>query len=121
MFKKLMIAAVCWFMLTSVCYAEGLLYTADKTADFIVSSTRANFFGILIIEDGANDVTVDIYDGTTSGGTAIIQSITFVANADNPNHLLSFDPPIVCYNGIFVDITTSGTATYRVYYNHHNH
>ncbi|MDA3807191.1 MAG: hypothetical protein PF440_04675 [Thiomicrorhabdus sp.] len=120
MFKKLMMIIVCFFMLTCVGYAENLLYSADKTADAIISTTRVNFFGMIVIDDGTTDVTVEIYDGTDATGTLIVQSLTFVANSDNPNHVLSFDPPIVCYDGMFVDITTSGTTSYKVYYNRSN-
>jgi len=96
--------------------ANNLIYSTDKTADALIYTGYSNFTGILIITDGSNTVTVDIYDGTSTSGTKIIPTIVFDP-ADNTNHVLSFLPPIKMNDGIYIDVTTAGTVTYKVYYN----
>lgn len=112
------IALVCLFI-GSVCYAQDYrtfrptsLYTTDQ----VVYAGRANFYGIIMQTDGVNDVTVTVYDSLTAAGTTLMPEITFVADSDAPTRTIGFNIPIKCYNGIYVDITTSGTVSYKVYY-----
>jgi len=117
MWKRL--SVIILTLITTVVLAsanETLKYTVDLTADGQAITGRANFYGLYIVTDGANAVTFDLHDGTSTAGTKIIPT-TVIDPADNTNQVISFSFPVVVSNGLYVNITTAGTVTYKVYYN----
>ena len=94
--------------------AGRLKYSALKTADALIRTGWAEFFGITITTDGTNVVTVDIHDGTTTSGAKICPTLTFPATPVTQSFGIA--PGVECSNGIYVNITTAGTCSYTIYY-----
>jgi len=92
--------------------ASETTYTTDQ----LVYTGKINLYSIFFVLDGINSVTVTIYDGINATGKTLVP--TFVLNNDDSlNQILSFNPPLQLVTGLYIDITTAGTITYKVYYN----
>ena len=90
----------------------GTVATADQ-----LTHTGASFFhGISVATDGTNSVTFDVYDGTDNTGTKIHPSWVVTTSSVSRLQTLSIWPPVRCATGIYVDITTSGTVEFTVYF-----
>lgn len=100
----------------ALCGTPTMKVTADLTADAAAFSGRANLYGVWIVTDGTNSVTFDIYDSLAASGTTLIPT-TVVDPNDGVTQTFSFGPPLKCDTGVYVDITTTGTVAYKVYYN----
>lgn len=98
----------------SFALTNRVLYSAVKTADALIATGWAEMHGLVISTDGLNSVTMDIHNGTTSAGAKIAPTITFPATP--VTQAISFNPPVSCSNGIYINITTGGTLSYTVYY-----
>jgi hypothetical protein len=73
--------------------------------------------GIMLNTDGTNSVTVNIYDNTAASGTNLIPEDTVVTtSAANRATAISFVPPLRFNTGVYVEVTTSGTVGFIVYY-----
>ena len=120
---KLTQAMVCFTFLAAVAlvtmapYAGGggssdVSFVWTDTSDGTVISGACAVTGIVILTDGTNNATVELENG--SGGT--VQSKFTVVGGDyyggrNWVHPLYFDS-----DGLYVDVTTSGTVTVWVEY-----
>ena len=115
--KKIIIGILLAFFLSaSVVWAESTR-TATLTADAKVTTGRGFITGIIVMTDGTNNVTVEIYDNVTAGGEKIIPTWIIPTSATNRSSALSFGGDGEPFDtGIYVDITTSGTVSYMVYY-----
>jgi hypothetical protein len=115
-FTMLLIVIV--MALYSATMASGVtnrvLYSAVKTADALIATGWTEMHGIIVSTDGTNAVTMDIYNGTSSAGAKIAPTITFPATP--VTQAVSFNPPVSCSSGIYINITTAGTLSYTVYY-----
>lgn len=100
----------------SFALTNRVLYSAVKTADALIATGWAEMHGLIISTDGANAVTMDIYNGTSAAGAKITPTITFPATP--VTQAVGFNPPVSCGTGIFIDITVAGggTCSYTVYY-----
>jgi len=116
--RFIMLFVVVVVALYSATMASGLtnrvLYSAVKTADALIATGWTEMHGVVISTDGANVVTMDIYNGTSAAGAKIAPPITFPATP--VTQAVSFNPPVSCSTGIYIDITTAGTLSYTVYY-----
>ena len=92
--------------------------SAVKTASALIYTGNALFQGILIATDGTNAVTLDVYDGTTTGGTKVIPQTVIPSSSTNRSWALSIDPGLLVRTGIYVAISVAGggSASYTVYY-----
>ena len=97
-------------------FADKVDYSANLTADATIVSGKAEFHGITITGDGTNVITVDIHNGTSTSGEKIVPTITFAQNANTKTQSFGVYPPVDCSKGIYVNITTAGTASYVVYF-----
>lgn len=89
----------------------------EKTADAAITTSEGLFHGITVITDATNAVTVSIYDNATAAsGTELIPTWTVTTSSTDRVQTYSIIPPVKYYNGVYVDITCSGTVTYMVYY-----
>jgi len=111
--KKLIAVFAVLMLLCSGVYAKR---TLELTADTLVKTGIGQLRGIFVITDGTNDVTVDIYDNTTTlAGKEMIPSWTI--NGADTYGVLSFDhAPEGFGTGLYIDVTTVGTVTFMVYY-----
>jgi hypothetical protein len=112
--KKSLIILAILFMFTGVASAQERIVqrSGSKTADATVVSGVGDFHGIMVVTDGTNTCTVAI---AGTGGTALMPTV-IVPAAASYGMAYSFSPPIIYRDDVVVDITTSGTCTYDVYY-----
>ena len=113
--KKLLVVIniVLILLMASTSWANGIV---GNTGDALIASGRGYFKGIVVHTDGTNSVTVDIYDNITAAGTKLVSSTIFTTSASSRTSALGFsDRECPFTNGVFVDVTTSGTVTYDVY------
>lgn len=90
---------------------SGLTLIADSTA----AITQCGFVGLICQTDNTNNVTINIFDARTATGKKVIPT-NFVVLASESNKILMLPKPIQINNGIYVDITTSGTTAISIYY-----
>jgi hypothetical protein len=94
------------------------LKSVGKTADAAVTTGSGYLKGIIAHTDGTNSVTFAVYDhATAASGSKLFSTLTVTTSSANRATVISFDDHECPYvNGIYVDITTSGTITYDVYF-----
>jgi len=92
----------------NVCYYD------HNTASDIVTSEDAVFYGLYMVTDGSNDVTVEIFNGTSDAGDVIV--IETVVPGAAEFFSFSQEPAIYCPDGIYIKLTTAGTVNTTVYY-----
>lgn len=95
---------------------EYMGYSAVKTADALIHTGQGYFYGIVVATDGSDAVTVETYDNTAGSGTELHPDTICTTSASDRLCALSFDPPVPYNTGLYIDITTSGSASYVVYY-----
>jgi hypothetical protein len=93
-----------------------VLYSTARTDDALITTGAAEFHGITVTGDGTNSITVDIHNGLTTSGEKIAPTLFFPQSGTNKTQTYSVNPPVYCGTGIYVNITTSGTISYTVYY-----
>ena len=96
--------------------SEGTkLSSGEKTTDAVIADRRSSLHGVLLIPDGTNDLTLVIYDNASAAsGTILFKAI--VKGSDTSFQWLSPEGGIRAVNGMYADITTSGSASYIVHY-----
>jgi hypothetical protein len=105
---------------SSMCFSgpgDTMKPSIDYTADALVRTGKLNLYSIFFVTDGVNDVTVKLYDSLSATGTTLVPTYVYAADANNLNRTISFSPPLQLRTGLYVDITTAGTVTYKVYFN----
>jgi hypothetical protein len=92
--------------------------SSEQTADAAITTAGGYLSGIMVITDGTNSVTVDIYDNATAAsGTQLIPQWVIPSSTTSRAATLSFGGVgLKFYNGVYVDVTTSGTVKYMVYW-----
>jgi len=90
--------------------------TGDLTADALVSAGQGNFNGIVAVTDGTNAITFSVYDNTAASGKKLVSTFIFQATTAGTPQSIGFTPSIRFSNGIYIDITCSGTAHYTAYW-----
>ena len=90
--------------------------SVTKTGSACILNGKGLFYGILLTTDATNAVTLDIYDSTTASGTKIIPTSTITTNSADRLRSISFALPLHVSNGIYVNVTCSGTVAYMVYF-----
>ena len=111
--KKVLCGLLVVLVMVGVCLAEGTIYKikSTHTSDALVENGRGILGGIIIVTDGTNACTVSIYDNTAASGDKFFPTIIVPASYTS-GFAIGVDTEY--YNGIYVDITTSGTCTYTV-------
>jgi hypothetical protein len=95
---------------------EWATNSGQKTADTKILTGAGYLYGIMVVTDGTNAVTVDVYDNTAGSGTLAVPSWTVTTSATDRAQFLPLNIPVGVDNGIYVDITTAGTVKYNVFY-----
>ena len=88
------------------------VYTADHAA---IVTGAGYFYGIIVMTDGTNAVTVKVYDNTAASGTKILPDWLVTTGSSDRCQRLEFNPPLGFSTGVSVDITTSGTVSYMLF------
>ena len=105
----------------------GVTAIADQSAtktssSAIVASGAGWFLGIIVVTDGTNAVTLDVYDnGSAASGTKLIPQTVVTTSSTNRVFAIGFDADdksgdVYFYNGLYVNVTCAGTVSYMVYY-----
>ena len=117
--KKLIIILLAFLLVAPAAYSAEpwSKVSAEKTAAAAITTTDGLFYGIAVITDGTNAVTVSIYDNASAAsGTELIPTWVVTSSSTDRAQAFGISPGAIFYNGIYVDITTGGTVTYKVYY-----
>ncbi|MCE5265727.1 MAG: hypothetical protein LLG97_19635 [Deltaproteobacteria bacterium] len=91
--------------------------TTDGAASGIAVSGAAAFYGIVVVTDGTNNITLNVYDNTAAAGSTLVPADTVILGGDRI-WTFSWDPAIKCTTGIYVSISVAGggTAKWKVQY-----
>jgi len=111
----LIVLAVC--LSASMVFGQPLQVglSAQQTGDVSITTGEGYFHGVLI--GCASGVTVDVYDNTAASGRKLMPTLYFAGSATNQTHSVDMGSYGVFYDtGIYVDVTTSGTLRYTVYF-----
>jgi len=76
------------------------------------------FYGVWIATDGTNSVTVNVYDNTAGSGKKIIPTTIVAGSAYFGGGFVPIG--VMASTGLYVAITTSGTAQVVIYYDDGN-
>jgi hypothetical protein len=118
--KKIILITAVLLLLVAPVFAlvieDHMMTSATKTADGAVMAGSGYLFGIAVVTDGTNAVTVEIYDGTDNTGKQIFPSWVVTTSSTDRIQIVAFDPPLAVDDGVYVDITTAGTVSYNGYY-----
>lgn len=87
--------------------------SGQKSADAQVVALECSIVSILLLPDGTNACTLNVYDGTSTSGLKIA-SLSIAALAVAPQ-VLTFQIPVKCNAGIYADVAGTG-ATYIIHY-----
>ena len=68
------------------------------------------FAGLMVQTDGTNDVVINVYDAVTAAGKKVVPTALKVPGSQE-SWGLNIDPPLLCDNGIYVEITCSGSCS----------
>jgi hypothetical protein len=86
-----------------------------KTADGVIQAKPTIISGIHINTDGTNDALVVLHDhASAASGTVVFQQTVTGADDSIPFNLP--DGGVYCKNGVYANITTSGTMSFIVYF-----
>lgn len=97
--------------------SDHVTQSAEITSSAAVYTHGGLFHGVVVITDGTYAVTVDVFDNASSGaGTELIPTWTVTTSATDRSQAYSVWPPVKFYNGIYLDLTCTGTVTAMVYY-----
>lgn len=84
-----------------------MMQSTTKTADASCATTPGYFYGLIIVTDGTNAPSIDIYDNpSTNSGTKLVPTLQLAATPRIQT--LNLDPPVPYQTGIYVDVTVGG-------------
>jgi len=115
-FSVILAAAIIAFSATV--WAGSALKSIGNTGDAAITSGTGYLKGIIVHTDGTNSVTLAVYDNATAAsGNKLLSTVTVTTSASNRTTTIDFkDFECPYFAGIYVDVTTSGTVTYDVYF-----
>ena len=116
--KKIVLFCVVAFLLSvsSASAKDWVQVSEVNSASALITSKVGYWAGISVTSDGANNITLDVYDNTAAGGKKMVQTLQITTSASNRVHTFSIDPPTMYQNGIYVAVTCAGTMSYVVYF-----
>ena len=91
--------------------------TAPATASAASVTGPGLFYGIIVLTDGTNNVTVNVYDNTAASSTKLIPT-DFIVSGSNRSLAISYDPGVKFSTGIYVDISVAGggSCSFQILY-----
>lgn len=97
---------------------DWLFSSGNKSATALIKTGPGRLGGIIVANDGANAITIDIYDNTTNSGTILIPQIVLPSSATIRSHQILFPIPIHFAKGCYVVVSVAGVGTcgYTVFY-----
>ena len=117
-YKALAIVLILLLLATGAMAFKASRVSSNQTASAAITTTGGYFHSILFSAVSAYDVTVDVYDNaTTNSGRKLMPTATIKTTSTSRERAFSFDPPVEYFDGIYVNITTSDTLNYMVFFN----
>jgi hypothetical protein len=104
------------FISSFVYSQDSCLVSTTQTADAKIVSGAGIFYGIVVNTDGASAVTITVYDNTAASGSTMIDSWVVTTSATTRAQAQGSLPGVAFSNGIYVDITSAGSVSYKVFY-----
>ena len=103
------------FLAVAPCYGEQ---SAELSDDALITDAPGHLLAILVMTDGTNAATIDVYDNNAAAASdVLIPTWTVTTSATDRAQYISFGKGIVRYRkGLYVDVTCAGTVSYMVYY-----
>jgi len=97
--------------------SDHVTQSAEIPSSAPVYTHEGLFHGVAVITDGTYAVTVSVYDNASAAsGTELIPTWTVTTSAADRAQCFSVWPPVKFYNGIYLELTCSGTVSAMVYY-----
>jgi hypothetical protein len=93
---------------------EFMRASGEGTGSKSLGTGQCVFKGVWVATDGTNDVTVNVYDGSTAAGKKLIPSIVIPGESRYGGAM--FDPGVLINTDIYVSVDTSGTVSWQVYF-----
>jgi hypothetical protein len=114
---KRFVVVLAVLLLASTSWAADLK-SIGNTTDAAITTGTGYLKGMIVHTDGTNSVTFAVYDhATAASGSKLFSTLTVTTSAANRATTISFeDQECPYFNGIYVDLTTSGSVTYDVYF-----
>lgn len=114
---KKLLAIVFVLLLASTLWAADLR-KVGVTADGAITSGTGYLQSIMVHTDGANSVTVTVYDNASAAsGSKLFSPWVVTSGASDRTAALDFkEQECPYFNGMYVDITTGGSATLDFYF-----
>ena len=110
--KFFIVLAVLLFFCGSIYAASSTKLSATGTA----YTGKCLFHGFILGTDGSNDPTITIYDGTDNSGGEVVPTADQPADQKGWYGLIHYN--CLCRDGIYVEITCSGTVEVVVLWRH---
>jgi hypothetical protein len=101
----LIIAAVVFFMPSLALTAEPYTYSSGLISSSGAIGTSGTSYALTFIEaitDGTNSATVNVYNGTSTGGVLVG---SFACPGPSNFCGATYEIPIACPNGIYISVT----------------
>lgn len=106
-----------FYRLSDGAMVKSASLTTPAGSSALTVSGSGVFHGFIMKTDGTNDVTINVYDNTVASGTALMPTDCVILGA-NRLYTFSYDPPVPCNTGIYVEVTVAGggSCSYQVLY-----
>lgn len=90
----------------------------SKTASALIKTGACAFAGLIVVTDGTNEVTVNIYDNIEASGSDRFCPTDMPIRGAAKVFTLDYEPPIQGKTGIYVKISIAGggSCSYQVVY-----
>lgn len=87
--------------------------TVPQTASGLHVTGKCAFGGLVVKTDGANNVTLNVYDNTSGSGTRLLPADVIVLGSARL-WAVGFDPGIYAGTGVYVGVAVAGGGTCAV-------
>lgn len=88
--------------------------SGELTSSGVAYTGETYFYGILVAGDGANAVTVNVYDNTAGSGKKLCPTFIVPTTDQLLNGPIGLS--VRAHNGIYVSLATAGTVSATVYH-----
>ena len=120
-FKSILVILILLLLATGAMAFKSMRASSNQTASAAITTSGGYFHGIMFTAPSVFNATVDIYDNaTTAAGRKLMPTATITTAATARERAFSFDPPVFYTNGIYVNVTTTDTLAYIVYFSTEN-
>lgn len=80
-----------------------------------VYTGKGKYYGVKVLSDGTNNVTLALYDNTTNS-IVLDASTVYTTSETKRVETMGYYPPLLFNTGIYAVVTCSGTTTIMVCY-----